>query len=223
MTARTQAHVAMATSMLMGVLLFQNCSGDGFQSQPNTGSNAINSGSANPASTGSGNTMAPITTVAAGMVLEDSTVGNGSTLTRLTQKVYNAKPGLKGCTGVIANYNSTCLKDSDYILITSAAAWGANAYNAAADVYSVDMDISTYNWPATTYFSRYIAADGSRREFIFTPGRELQAKPARLQWVYTNPQSCVGPTPAPAPIGESCSTEGDTRSNACGTATCQFK
>lgn len=219
MAANTKAQVVLTTSMLMGILLFQNCSNEGFDSQNPAGY----SGSANAASTGNGSTMAPITTIAAGMVLEDSTVGNASTLTRLKQKIYNAKAGLKGCTGVMANYNAVCLKDSDYILITSAGAWGANAYDAAMDVYSVDMDITSFNWPMTTYFTRYIAADGSRREFIFTPGREFQTKPARLQWVYTNPQACVGPTPPPATIGESCSVQGDTRSNACGTATCEFK
>lgn len=214
----------MTTSMLTGILLFQNCSGDGFQSQAAAAlsqTSGSNTQSSNLASNGNG--MAAPTTVAATMVLEDASVMNSTVVTRIKQKIYNAHAGLLGCTGTIANYNSVCLKDSDFILITSAGAWGANAYNAATDVYSVDMDVSAYGWPATTYFTRYIAADGSRREFIFTPGKEFQTKPARLQWVFTNPQACIGPSPGPAPIGESCSIQGETRSNACGTATCEFK
>lgn len=228
MAEQAKRKVVLMMSMAMGLLLFQNCAGDGFGSQDvgshaPTGVNNSSSQNSNQGSAGASGQNAVITNVADGMIVEDSSLGNGSIVTRLTEKIYNAKAGLKGCTGIIANYNTVCLNDSDFIFITSAAAWGATSYDAARDIYSVDRDITSYNWPMTTYFTRYIAADGSRKEFIFTPKTLVLAAPARLQWVFTNPQACVGPTPAPAPIGQSCTVDGETKTNACGTATCQFK
>jgi hypothetical protein len=166
----------------------------------------------------------------------DSSRGDGHKLTLVAQSVKGAGAGLKGCTGPIANYNTGCVNDSEFQLITKA--WGSSSYNASSDTYSTSMDVSTYIWPFTKYFTRYILSDGTRTEVIFEPilkstaapepvqqpsPQEVCTKIGKLVWVYTNPEACVGPTPAPAPIGQSCSNQGEKRTNPCGTATCQVE
>lgn len=223
MNQRLIKHLAVLGALATTAFFFQNCSNKGFEttnlsSRSGTSNNQFSSSDdfedSEEQSSGS---------IAAGLSIEDHSVGNRTIVTRLTQKIHGAKAGLKGCTGTMANYNTVCLNDSDFIFITSSAAWGANAYDAASDVYSVDADVSANGWPHTTYFTRYIAADGSRKEVTFTPAVSVQQAIARLQWVLTQPKACIGPTPAAAPLGESCSNEGETRTNECGTVTCQFK
>lgn len=222
MNRRLMKHLAVLCTLATTAFFFQNCSNKGFEttslsSQSGTSGNQFaSSGDFEDSNQSSGS-------IAANLSIEDHSVGNGTVVTRLTQKIHGAKAGLKGCTGIIANYNSVCLNESEFIFITSSAAWGANAYDASSDVYSVDIDVSAQGWPQTTYFTRYIAADGSRKEVTFTPAVNAQQAIARLQWVLTHPRACVGPTPAAAPLGESCSNEGETRTNECGTVTCQFK
>ncbi len=214
------------------IFLFQNCSNEQFGTESGASLNPSTTGAGNNASgfnqngggSGSGGSTPPaITNIAAGMVVEDKSIGDSTIVTRLTQKIYNAKSGLRGCTALITNYNLYCVNDSDFIPITSAMAWGAGSYDATLDVYSVDTEISAKQWPMTTYFTRYIASDGSRKEFIFTPTQSSMPKPARLQWVYTSPKACFGPSSPPAPIGEACASIGETRTGECGTATCQYK
>ncbi len=147
----------------------------------------------------------------------DSSLGNGSVVTLLSEKVTGAGPGLRGCTGLMSYYALNCLHDSDFVSITSASAWGPNSYNAATDTYSVSMNVTARGFPYKSYFTRYILADGTRKEVTFTP----TLASGSLTWVYTNPTFCVGPTPAPADIGSACSVSGQTATNACGTATCQ--
>lgn len=222
-SVRIVAFIAFASS----ILLFQNCSNQNFGAQDLSSVTSLGS-KAGSDSFGSGSSVVDTTRTgtstnnAANLRVYDSSFGDGSKLTQLTQRIEGGGAGLRGCTGIIANYNTVCTKDSDFILITSAAAWGANAYNAGSDVYSVDRDIAALGWPQTTYFTRYILADGSRTEVTFAPAMKFSNKLPRLQWVRTKSQACVGPTPAPAPEGQPCSVEGDSRSNACGTAVCQF-
>lgn len=162
----------------------------------------------------------------------DSSIGDGNKVTLIVQSIKGAGAGLKGCTGPIANYNTGCVNDSEFQLMTQA--WGNSSYNASSDTYSTSMDVSTYNWPFTKYFTRYILSDGTRTEVIFDPvvkvtvvpqpaPQEVCTKIGKLVWVYTDPQACVGPTPAPAPIGQGCSNQGEKRTNPCGTATCQVQ
>lgn len=163
----------------------------------------------------------------------DSSVGDGNKVTQIVQSIRNAGAGLKGCTGPIASYNTGCMNDSEFQLMTKA--WGSSSYNASSDTYATSMDVSTYNWPFTKYFTRYILSNGTRTEVIFEPSIKITVAPepapqpapievctkiGKLVWVYTDPEACVGPTPAPAPIGQSCSNIGEKRTNPCGTATC---
>ncbi len=218
---RASVKIVALVALASSIVLFQNCSNQNFGaadlSSATLGSkiDSDNNSIVDDARTGSS------TNNAANLRVYDSSVGNGSVITQLIQRIEGGGPGLKGCTGVIANYNTVCTKDSEFILITSAAAWGASAYNSASNVYSVNQDVSSFGWPQTTYFTRYILADGSRTEVTFSPAVQVTIKLPRLQWVRTHSQACIGPTPSPAPIGQPCSVEGDTRTNACGTATCK--
>lgn len=166
----------------------------------------------------------------------DSSVGDGNKVTLVAQSIKGAGAGLKGCTGPIANYHTGCVNDSEFQLMTNA--WGNSSYNSAMDTYSTSMDVSANNWPFTKYFTRFILSDGTRTEVIFEPSIKITVAPepapqpvpieactkiGKLVWVYTDPDFCVGPTPAPAPIGQSCSNQGEKRTNPCGTATCQVQ
>ncbi len=243
------AAVALPLSLL--VLSFQNCSpkvaqfGQATPTSQLTGSESLGSSdisaisNVNPTpvdplvsmgTTAAANSASGGTTVAFQVV--DNSVSNGSVITRLVQTITGGGSGLRGCTNPIANRATACTKDSDFGLILNA--WGVNSFNSAADVYSINLDVSKLGYPHTQYFSRFILANGDRREVTWTPKTQLtttsstststttsNSSTSGLTWVYTNPQFCVGPTPPPVKIGSACSVRGQTATNACGTATCQ--
>lgn len=201
--------VIAATGLTMTMVLgFQNCSQQGFDNN----SSSVKAGNTNSASGTPQTQPTPLS-----FSVEDSSVGNGTVITRLTQVIRSGGVGLRGCTALMSAYNTNCLSESDFILITSANAWGPNSYDSVTNTYSVDMDVSTRGFPFQTYFTRYILADGTRKEITFTP----RLVSSGLKWVQTKFKSCIGPTPPPAPIGSACSVAGETVTNECGTATCQ--
>lgn len=222
------ARLALFVLFSATIVMFQNCSNKGFESSGSlnvsqSGTLASSQESVQPSQSVSESSAAPAD-IASGLVVQDSSWGYNGVVYRVKQTIRGGKAGLRGCTSTMARYSVDCLSDSQFILITSAQAWGANAYNSSTDTYSVDMDVKANGWPMTTYFTRYIAADGSRKEVTFTPAVNSAAASAlKLQWVFTEYTACAGPSPAPAPIGESCSREGETKTNACGTATCLYK
>lgn len=54
-------------------------------------------------------------------------------------------------------------------------------------------------------------------------GSSSSSVQSSLKWVYTKVMPCVGPTPPPADIGAACSKQGQTATNSCGIATCQYQ
>ncbi|KYG62962.1 hypothetical protein AZI87_17020 [Bdellovibrio bacteriovorus] len=158
------------------------------------------------------------------ILFRDSSSGNGSYLTRVVQVLSGVGgAGLRGCTALMSNYNVYCLKDSEFRVVGGSddKQW---SYNPSTDTYSANFDVTNWGWPHQEYFTRYILPNGNRLEIRFYPGRTYTAGPAPYsgpKWVMTVEKACLGPTPAPAPIGQACSVRGQTLSNACGTATCQ--
>lgn len=223
MSRNTTSRIMILASFATTVFLFQNCSNKSFDSSDLSSASLSGSKVAHDdVVTFEIDNRAPSNSnSAASIQVFDNSLGDGNIVTRVQQKIRGGKAGLRGCTGPMSAYYTGCQKDSEYVLITTA--WGAGSYDAANDIYSTDQDVSAQRWPFTQYFTRYIAADGSRTEVTFAPKVVVEVKPARLQWVRTTSTACIGPTPSPAEIGASCSVEGDTRSNACGVATCQFK
>lgn len=102
----------------------------------------------------------------------DYSTSDGTKVLRVTQRFVGAKkyagsPVLRGCTVTAAQAGTYCKSDSEFRTIGGAGdTW---KYDAATDTYSVDMDVSAYNWPQTVYFTRYIFANGSRGEFSWAP------------------------------------------------------
>lgn len=119
----------------------------------------------------------------------DSSKGNGSILTNLKETVSGFASGfVKACTNPLANYNSACLKDSEFVLITSAAGW---SYNSSSDQYSIDSNVQSLGYPQVPYFSRFILPNGMRTEVKFTPSVSVTAAPQVTRTCAWGPATAV--------------------------------
>lgn len=204
----------MALGFIFSSVVFLGCSPLKFQSAKLQAPVA-----ANETSLASTATVPVVTDPAAAIdtfSVTDASSGDGRIVVRINQNINGAGPSLRACTGPISAINRGCLVDSDFSMLTDN--WGLNSYNAEKDAYVFNRDVSADGYPFQEYFTRLILADGSRRIFKFKPALVVAA--SVLKWVYTNPQACVGPTPAAAPIGQSCAVLNEARTNACGTVTC---
>lgn len=204
--------------ILCVMVLFQNCSGKtGFDSVSNS-SSALENSNLNASNNLNSNLNLNSTNSKTTFRIEDESEGDGQILIRVKQRIIGAGSGLRACTGLFSNYSNGCTKDSEFQLLDEA--W-PNSYNAATDIYSTDGDVSAYGWPHAKYFTKFKLANGEIRDATFEPVA-IQVQKS-LKWVFTLVQACVGPTPAAAPVGQACTTEGEAKSNACGTVTCLYK
>lgn len=169
------------------------------------------------------------------LVYEDTSYGNGSVVVRQRSKLVGFGKDLKGCANPSFNIHKSCALEKDFAFIKNAEGW---SYNEQTDTYTVDLDVSGKGYPQTNYFTRLLTSSGKR----FTVFKEVttgassssssgasagnsnstSSSSGGLKWVYTQVNSCIGPTPPPAPIGQPCSSYGQTATNACGTATCKY-
>lgn len=104
--------------------------------------------------------------MAINIVLEDSSSGNGSIVTEIDQKVTGAgiSSFLRGCTAVVSSLKTSCTKVEDFSYLNY------NGNNAEGPVgYFIVGNVSALNWPHTTYFSRFLAPDGSHVTKTWTP------------------------------------------------------
>jgi hypothetical protein len=158
-------------------------------------------------------------------VYEDTSYGNGSSIIFLRTKIIGLGADVKACTNPIATIHKACSLEKDFVYLKDASGW---TYNSSTDTYSINLDISFSGYPHVNYFTKLISANGKRYTVFFEPvqgGASSSQKSgvsasSSWKWTYTEYKFCVGPTPSPAPIGQSCGVYGQTVTNACGTATC---
>lgn len=100
---------------------------------------------------------------------EDQSVGNGAIVTRLIQKIYGVGPDVKACTNPMSQYNNACQNISDFRFLRDV--WGSQAYDAANNVWRINVDVSADGYPFQSYFTRFLLSDGKRKEAIFSPSR----------------------------------------------------
>lgn len=89
----------------------------------------------------------------------DSSRGTGSAL-RIDQKVYSGGTGLRACTATIQSLRTSCNKESDFVAMPG-------DYDRVNNVYHIGP--AEVAWPFVTYFSRFIAADGSHVTRTWSP------------------------------------------------------
>ena len=210
---------SVSLGLVLSSILFLGCSPAKVQTASN-GSLAYeaSSGVALPVSSTEGQVAVGggMSTGVAKLIFNDASSGDGTVVVRINQSVKGAGARLKACIGPVAAINTSCLHDSDFVLLTDN--WGANSYNEATDTYSFNKDVSADGYPFQEYFTKYILADGTTRIIKFNP--KFIVAVFVLKWVYTNPRVCVGPTPTAAPVGQPCASEKEARTNECGTVTC---
>lgn len=137
-------------AIVCSAVLFQNCGGK---------DDGVVIPSLNPAP---GSTPTAVGTAIADKIqLLDGSLSDGTVITYVNQKVYGGKAGLRACTGLLAVKDTACLNESDF------RAFGT--YDASNDVYTMTGDVRANGWPHGTYFTRYLASDGSRVTLMFTP------------------------------------------------------
>ena len=205
--------------ILSVMVLFQNCSKKiGFDTQASSSSAESSNVNANTSNSANSNLNQNSTNSKTTFRVEDESEGDGQILLRIKQRVIGAGAGVRACTGLYSNYAKDCIKDSEFRSLVEA--W-PNSYNATTDIYSMDGVVSGDGWPHAKYFTKFKFENGEVKEATFEPVKVQVQK--SLKWVITFSQFCVGPTPSAAPVGETCSSEGEARTNACGTVTCLYK
>ena len=215
---------ALTLASAIMLLSFQNCSSQS-QFEAASGGLTMNSTDKSESNSEQGTVVACPAIYRMPVVFSDKSESNGQVVTKFIQTVSNAPEDLRACTTLAANAGTNCVKDSDFVSLKGA--WGASSYNAATRTFTTNQDVAQHGYPAQQYISRFKFADAKcydeLMDFSYTPSVKATMAIARLQWVRTTVKACVGPTPSPAPIGQSCQVEGQVASNECGTATCQFK
>ncbi len=235
---------AIAVPLTIVILSFQNCapkyskfdtaaasSGQlaGASMTPLSITGTSSDAGVNPLNIGAASTSNISPGVTTPFQVVDRSISNGTTMSRLIQTISGGGSGLRGCTNPISNITTGCMKDSDFGLIANA--WGADSFNSATDTYSINLDVSKLGYPHTTYFSRFILANGARHEVTFTPTNTTTSTSTStnttstttsgLKWVLTSSAFCTGPVTPPVKIGSACTVKGQTVSYQCGTFTCQ--
>lgn len=111
-------------------------------------------------------------TIANAIGFTDSSTSNGSIVTRFVTRVTGLGPNAKGCTGTQASKSAggqvPCSIDAHFVTLTSQSGW---SYSAETDTYSIDMDVSSYGFPDTGYFSVFMTSGGVKVEKQWTPTR----------------------------------------------------
>ena len=100
---------------------------------------------------------------------EDFSYGDGVIIKQIHQKIYGVGFEAKACTNPMSQYNNACKNISDFRPLKEA--WGAGAYDATNDIWTINSDISANRYPFTNYFSRFILSNGAQKEAQFTPSR----------------------------------------------------
>lgn len=116
--------------------------------------------------TGSGAVVGPATPV----VFTDESVSNGAVIIRLITRIVGAGPNAKACVGVlprrIVGGEVACSIDTQFALIKNQPGW---SYNTQTDTYSINMDVTSIQYPDTTYFTKILLANGQKVEQQWTP------------------------------------------------------
>lgn len=105
---------------------------------------------------------------AAKIVFSSVAKGDGKILRYLKHTVQGGGAGLLACTGLSQNINSTCLNKSDFIKF--------GVYNATTDTYVMEASgdaLVPMQMPQTSYFSRFLASDGSQVTKTWTSETEI--------------------------------------------------
>ena len=99
----------------------------------------------------------------------NSTTGNGKIIIRLKQTIAGAGAYLKACTGLLSGKVVVgpsvvpCSLDSSFVYLKDQRQenW---QYNAMADIYSVDTDVSASGFPDSKYFTVFKNSSGVKAE-----------------------------------------------------------
>ena len=124
------------------------------------------------------------------LMLSGTSYNDPAHVERLVQTVRGAGPNLKACTYVEGKAPCT-----EYVVLANQKGW---SYNSLTDTYSIDLDVSKDGFPATTYVSLFVLADGSKREVHWTPRTSKNAAlpegcSSSSGYSNVNGQACVKP------------------------------
>jgi peptidoglycan hydrolase-like protein with peptidoglycan-binding domain len=98
------------------------------------------------------------------IVISNNSVSNGTILTRLKMTVTGAGDNVKACTAQSLGFFGTvgsvppCSKDSEFAVLKNQSGW---SYYPNSDTYAIDMDITSFGWPDTTYTTIFKKPDGN--------------------------------------------------------------
>lgn len=175
------------TLTLASSILFQNCSeisSSGFSSLQATNSRGSLSGEAELSSqspiseNGSlqfpveqyteGGSAASNSSSSSDLIFIDNTYGDSTIVLRQVQKIIGAKTSLlRACTGPAASFTATtCTQDSAFRYISESPGW---QYDRYGDIYSIDIDVSQFKWPNTTYTVVILFPNGVKKSINFKP------------------------------------------------------
>lgn len=84
-----------------------------------------------------------------------------SHVARLVQTIKGAGPNLKACTYVENKQPCT-----EYVILANQKGW---LYDTVSDTYSIDLDVSSDGFPATSYVSLFMLSDGTKRSVRWAP------------------------------------------------------
>lgn len=121
----------------------------------------------------------------------DYSYGDGLIITKLRHELRGAGPNARLCSGLTADINSACLKESDFTLLTET--WGNSSYNSTIDRYSVDKNVQGQGLVFNTYFIKFLLSDKTVHSVTFRPAVDEGLNPA------PNPTPTPTPNPVPTP------------------------